>query len=150
MTGSWERGTVLKSQSESQVHQARLMLVHTGKHHPQQWSGLISDTTVPATSVPSRETGGSRGEEKEFFPQQQKIYLTKREKKKQTWFVWPSETRLEMTENDSVEIYRGVNIGEGGELFNLEDNAGTRANGYKLIMNKFRLEIGEGFQPLEE
>lgn len=148
MTGSWERGTVLKSQSESQVHQARLMLVDTGKHHPQQWSGLVSDITVPATSVPSTETGGSRGEEKEFFPQQQKIDLTKREKR--TWFVWPSETRLEMTENDSVEIYRGVNIGEGGELFNLEDNAGTRSNGYKLTMNKFRLETGEGFQPLEE
>lgn len=77
------------------------------------------------------------------------ICLTKREKR--TWFVvWPSETRLKMRENDSVEIYRGVNIGEGGELFNLEDNAGTRSNGYKLVMNKFRLEIGEGFQPLEE
>lgn len=87
---------------------------------------------------------------KSSFLSNRRSILQKEKKKNKPWFVWPSETRLEMTENDSVEIYRGVNIGEGGELFNLEDNAGTRANGYKLIMNKFRLEIGEGFQPLEE
>lgn len=71
-------------------------------------------------------------------------------REKRTWFVWPSETRLEMAENDSVQVYQGVNIGDGRELFNLKNNAGTRSNGYKLLMNKFRLEIGEGFQPSEE
>lgn len=55
-----------------------------------------------------------------------------------------------MGENDPVQIYQGINIGEGGGLFNLKDNAGTRSNGYKLVMNKFRLEIGKGFQPSEE
>lgn len=30
---------------------------------------------------------------------------------KRAWLVWPSETRLEMGDNDSSQIHRGVNIG---------------------------------------
>lgn len=53
--------------------------------------------------------------------------------------------RLEMGDSDSLQIPRGVNIREGEELFNLKDNTGTRSNGYKLVMNKFRLENGRRF-----
>jgi len=55
--------------------------------------------------------------------------------------------RLETRHNDFLQIHRGVNIGQG-ELFNLKDNAGTRSNGYKLVMNKFRLEIGGRFSTI--
>lgn len=53
--------------------------------------------------------------------------------------------RLERGDNDSIYVHQGVNINKGEELFNLKDKAGTRSNGYKLGMNKFRLEFGGWF-----
>lgn len=90
---------MVKSQSESQVHKARLVLVDTGKHHPQRWKGLISDTTVPATSAASKETGAGVKRKSSFLSNRRSIL---QKEKKRTWFVWPGETRLEMRENYSV------------------------------------------------
>ncbi|CAM4659406.1 unnamed protein product [Caretta caretta] len=45
---------------------------------------------------------------------------------------------------DMIAFYiyiRGINIGEGEELFKLSTNVDTRTNGYKLATRKFRLEI---------
>lgn len=36
---------------------------------------------------------------------------------------------------------KGINVKEGEELFKLKYNAGTRANGYKLGMNKNKQKI---------
>lgn len=38
---------------------------------------------------------------------------------------------------------KGINVKEGEELFKLKDNVVTRANGYKLAMNKNRQKIRE-------
>ncbi|CAM4567481.1 unnamed protein product [Lepidochelys kempii] len=40
---------------------------------------------------------------------------------------------------------RGINTGEGEELFKLSTNVDTRTNGYKLVIGKFRLEIRRRF-----
>ncbi|CAM4721271.1 unnamed protein product [Lepidochelys kempii] len=45
---------------------------------------------------------------------------------------------------DMIALYkyiRGINTGEGEELFKLSTNVDTRTNGYKLVNRKFRLEI---------
>ncbi|CAM4578493.1 unnamed protein product [Caretta caretta] len=45
---------------------------------------------------------------------------------------------------DRIALYkyiRGINTGEGEELFKLSTNVDTRTNGYKLVIRKFRLEI---------
>ncbi|CAM4695718.1 unnamed protein product [Lepidochelys kempii] len=45
---------------------------------------------------------------------------------------------------DMIALYkyiRGINTGEGEELFKLSTNVDTRTNGYKLATGKFRLEI---------
>ncbi|CAM4622161.1 unnamed protein product [Caretta caretta] len=45
---------------------------------------------------------------------------------------------------DMIALYkyiRGINIGEGEELFKFSTNVDTRTNGYKLAIRKFRLEI---------
>ncbi|CAM5085619.1 unnamed protein product [Eretmochelys imbricata] len=45
---------------------------------------------------------------------------------------------------DMIALYkyiRGINTGEGEELFKLSTNVDTRTNGYKLVIRKFRLEI---------
>ncbi|CAM4504902.1 unnamed protein product [Lepidochelys kempii] len=45
---------------------------------------------------------------------------------------------------DMIALYkyiRGINTGEGEELFKLSNNVDTRTNGYKLATRKFRLEI---------
>lgn len=40
---------------------------------------------------------------------------------------------------------RRINTGKAKEQFKLKDNVDTRTNGYKLAMNKFRLEISRSF-----
>ncbi|CAM5121826.1 unnamed protein product [Eretmochelys imbricata] len=45
---------------------------------------------------------------------------------------------------DMIALYkyiRGINTGEGEELFKLSTNVHTRTNGYELVIRKFRLEI---------
>lgn len=47
--------------------------------------------------------------------------------------------------SDMIILYKhlkGINVKEEEELFKLKDNVGTRANGYKLAMNKNRQKIG--------
>ncbi|CAM5112173.1 unnamed protein product [Natator depressus] len=49
---------------------------------------------------------------------------------------------------DMIALYkyiRGINTGEGEELFKLSTNVDTRTNGYKLATRKFRLEIRRRF-----
>ncbi|CAM4429601.1 unnamed protein product [Caretta caretta] len=49
---------------------------------------------------------------------------------------------------DMIALYkyiRGINTGEGEELFKLSTNVDTRTNGYKLATRKFRLEIRQRF-----
>ncbi|CAM4568387.1 unnamed protein product [Lepidochelys kempii] len=49
---------------------------------------------------------------------------------------------------DMIALYkyiRGINTGEGEELFKLSANVDTRTNGYKLAIGKFRLEIRQRF-----
>ncbi|CAM5140517.1 unnamed protein product [Natator depressus] len=49
---------------------------------------------------------------------------------------------------DMIALYkyiRGINIGEGEELFKLSTSVDTRTNGYKLATRKFRLEIRRRF-----
>ncbi|CAM4679958.1 unnamed protein product [Caretta caretta] len=49
-----------------------------------------------------------------------------------------------MLRGDMIALYkyiRGINTGEGEELFKLSTNVDTRTNGYKLAIGKFRLEI---------
>ncbi|CAM5107583.1 unnamed protein product [Eretmochelys imbricata] len=49
---------------------------------------------------------------------------------------------------DMIALYkyiRGINTGEGEELFKLGTNVDTRTNGYKLATRKFRLEIRRRF-----
>lgn len=40
---------------------------------------------------------------------------------------------------------RRINTRKGKEQFKLKDNVDTRTNGYKLAMNKSRLEISRSF-----
>lgn len=40
---------------------------------------------------------------------------------------------------------RRINTRKAKEQFKLKDNVDTRTNGYKLAMNKFRLEISRSF-----
>lgn len=50
---------------------------------------------------------------------------------------------------DMLILYKhvkGINVKEGEELFKLKNNVGTRANGYKLAMNKNR----QSDQPQDE
>ncbi|CAM4680127.1 unnamed protein product [Lepidochelys kempii] len=49
---------------------------------------------------------------------------------------------------DMIALYkyiRGINTGEGEELFKLSTKVDTRTNGYKLATRKFRLEIRQRF-----
>ncbi|CAM4557273.1 unnamed protein product [Caretta caretta] len=49
---------------------------------------------------------------------------------------------------DMIALYkyiRGINTGEGEELFKLSTNVDTRTNGYKLATRKFRLDIRRRF-----
>ncbi|CAM4707266.1 unnamed protein product [Lepidochelys kempii] len=49
---------------------------------------------------------------------------------------------------DMIALYkyiRGINTGEGEELFKLSTNVDTKPNGYKLVIGKFRLEIRRRF-----
>lgn len=39
----------------------------------------------------------------------------------------------------------GISSRKRKHLFKLKDNIGTRTNEYKLVMNKFRMEIGSRF-----
>lgn len=41
----------------------------------------------------------------------------------------------------SSKYIKGVHSREGRELFKLDDNIGTRINGYNLVMKTFRLHI---------
>lgn len=43
--------------------------------------------------------------------------------------------------NALYKYIRGVNTREREEQFKLKDNIGTRGNGYKWPMNKFKLQI---------
>lgn len=52
-----------------------------------------------------------------------------------------TEQRLRGYTNALYKYIRGVNTREREEQFKLKDNIGTRANGYKWPMNKFRLQI---------
>lgn len=46
---------------------------------------------------------------------------------------------------NEIKFLREVNTREGAELFKPKDNIGTRTNGCKLAMNKFKLGIKRRF-----
>lgn len=49
---------------------------------------------------------------------------------------------------DMIAVYKyigRINTRKAKEQFKLKDNVDTRTNGYKLAMNKFRLEISRSF-----
>lgn len=52
-----------------------------------------------------------------------------------------AKQRLRGGVNAVYKYIRRVNTREGEEQFKLKDNIGTRGNGYKWPMNKFRLQI---------
>lgn len=41
----------------------------------------------------------------------------------------------------------GLNNRDGEELFKLKDSAGTRINGYKVVMSKFKMQIRRMYLP---
>lgn len=46
---------------------------------------------------------------------------------------------------EAAKYSMGISFGKRKHLFKLKDNIGTRTNEYKLVMNKFRMEIGSRF-----
>lgn len=53
-----------------------------------------------------------------------------------------TKQRLRSVMNILYKHHKGINVKEEEELFKLKDSVGTRANGYKLAMNKNRQKIG--------
>lgn len=56
----------------------------------------------------------------------------------------PTRLTKQRLRRDMIILYKhvkGINVKEGEELFKLKDNPGTRANGYKLAVNKNRQKM---------
>ena len=49
------------------------------------------------------------------------------------------------TEGGRYKYHMGISSRKRKHLFKLKDNIGTRTNEYKLVMNKFWMEIGSRF-----